>query len=178
MMLTDEILIGVLSGTAGILVKSVWDYVVSKQQERESLALYKRVERLERQLSEFYWPVYLRLQKDNAVWAKILDKHHGDDDLRKAVGHEIEMTTILPNHDEIVNIIETKSHLAEPDEKLLGLLQQYLRHIAIYKAMRNAGCYDKDPIYLGEPWPAELFPIIEERTQSLQKQYEAYLKTR
>ena len=24
------------------------------------------------QLSEFYWPIYIRLQKDNAVWDRIL----------------------------------------------------------------------------------------------------------
>jgi len=30
--------------------------------------------RIERQLSEFDWPMYLRLQKDNTVWHHLLDK--------------------------------------------------------------------------------------------------------
>lgn len=173
----DETLVGLLAGAAGFLAKSMWDYIVAKRQERDSLALNKRVERLERQLSEFFWPVYLRLQKDNAVWEKILDKNKGDDELRQAVGHEIEKNTILPNHDEIVSIIESKAYLAEPDQKLSQLLQQYLRHVAVYKSMRSAGCYDKDPIYLSEPWPSELFEVIETRTLALQKQYESYLRS-
>jgi hypothetical protein len=35
------------------------------------------------QLAEFYWPIYVRLQKDNAIWKRILDKRKEDEILRK-----------------------------------------------------------------------------------------------
>jgi hypothetical protein len=48
-----------------------------------------------RQLSEFYWPIYVTLQKDNAVWDRILDRNKGDDVLRK-VAVEIEKGKYCP----------------------------------------------------------------------------------
>jgi hypothetical protein len=130
---------------------------------------------VERQLSDFYWPIYLRLQKDNVVWRRILDRNQGDDALRQKVGVEIEKNFILSNHDEIVRIIESNIYLAKADEELLEPLLKYLKHIAVYKAMRAAGCYDKDPIHLQEPWPHDFFPVIEERTKALQSQYDKLL---
>lgn len=174
----DEAILAAASGAGGILVKSIWDYLAGRKEELRRLALGKRVERLERQLAEFYWPVYLRLQKDNAVWERILDRDNGDDELRQAVGREIEKSIVLPNHLEVVDIIESKAHLAEPDERLTKLLQDYLRHIAVYQSMRAAGCFDKDPIYLGEAWPAGLFEEIERRTLTLQREYEKYLSAK
>ena len=172
----DESLIAVIAGTIGYLVKSAWDGFSSRRSDRASLALSKKVELLEKQLSEFYWPVYLRLQKDNAVWVKLLDRSREDDSLAKKIGKTVEELVILPNHQEIVTIIESKAHLAQPDAKMSELLRQYLRHIAVYQSIRAAGCYDRDPVAFGEPWPVELFPLIEQRTLSLQQAYEDYLK--
>ena len=39
--------------------------------EQWSLSHTKRLEFLERQLTEFYWPLYWGLQKDNAVWQRV-----------------------------------------------------------------------------------------------------------
>jgi hypothetical protein len=103
------------------------------------------------------------LQKDNAVWQKILDSRNKEDSLRQRVGTEIEKTFILPNHDEIIKLIESKIHLAKADAELLNQLLTYIRHIAVYKAMRSSGVFEYDPIHLGEPWPEKLFPLIEER---------------
>jgi len=133
-----------------------------------------RLQFLERQLSEFYWPIYLRLQKDNAVWRRILDRKK-DDELLRQVGTEIEKSYILPNHDEIIKIIESKIHLAKADDKLLDALLRYMRHIAVYKSMRVAGIFDKDPLDLQEPWPRDFFPAIEERIKQLQHQYDNLL---
>jgi len=62
----------------------------------------KRMEFLDKQLSQFYYPLYIRLHIDGAVWKRILDKRNGDDDLRRRVGDSIEKNTILPNHDAMV----------------------------------------------------------------------------
>ena len=132
-----------------------------------------RLQRIERQLSEFYWPMYLRLQKDNIVWRRLLDMVKGQDNPLSRIGSRIETDFILPNHNELVSIIETKIHLAEPDAVLQAALLSYIDHVAVYKAAIAAGFTDLHGAQreLLTPWPHELFPLIEDRTLKLQREY-------
>ncbi len=139
--------------------------------EKWSLAHAKRVEFLERQLTEFYWPLYWGLQKDNAVWERVLDRDKLDTAKRK-IARGIEKSFILPNHQEMVGIITAKIHLAEADPELEPLLLAYVRHVAVYAAMRQDRIDDQDPKAQGEPWPKALFPMIAEHTKRLQKEYD------
>lgn len=127
------------------------------------------------QLTEFYWPIYSRLQKDNAIWERILDKRKSDPILQK-IAVEIEIKEVLPNHEENVKIIQSRIHLAQASPELQKLLMDYVRHVAVYKAMRAAGDYDRFPIALGEEWPHKLFGIIESQTKKLQGEYETLLE--
>jgi hypothetical protein len=126
----------------------------------------------EKQLSEFYWPLYVRLQYDNAVWRRILDAKEGNDGIRRKLGREIERTFVLPNHEEIVRIIRSNMHLMENDGIALDAMLRYIRHVAVYKAMRLAGVEDQFPDALGEPWPRDLFPQIEKMAYRLQARYD------
>jgi hypothetical protein len=128
-----------------------------------------------RQLAEFYWPLYIRLQTDNAVWDRILDRNKTDERLRK-VGYEIEKKEILPNHDQIVQTIQSKIHLSQPEPALQAALMRYIRHVAVYKAMRNTGMTE-DPVCIGEPWPRELFELVKQKTEKLQSDYDQLLKS-
>ena len=148
------------AAVAGFLGKSAWDFYWKEQQQRRDIQYRKRLDVLEQQLSRFYWPIYIRLQKDNAVWKRILDRSKGTEDLRAKVGDAIESKVVLPNHQETVRVIQDNIHLAQLDQKLEELLLQYVRHVAVYSAMRDAGCMDMDPIMLGEPWPEDLFSAI------------------
>lgn len=141
-------------------------------QTREQWALSntKRLEFLERQLTEFYWPLYWGLQKDNAVWERILDRNKLDS-TKKTIARGIEQDFILPNHREMVDIITSRIHLSEADPELESLLLAYVRHVAVYTAMRKGRIEDQDPIAQGEPWPEELFPVIEKHTKRLQEKY-------
>jgi hypothetical protein len=171
----SQTLLSFISVLAGFLGKSAWDLYWKRKQERESIAYKKRLEFVERQLSNFYWPIYLRLQKDNVVWERLLDRDH-DDPVLANIARTIEANIILPNHAEIVNIIETNMHLARADEAFEQQLLQYVRHISVYQSMRQAGVLDRDPLALGEPWPPQLFPMLEQRTEALQAEYDRLLK--
>lgn len=162
----------VLWAAMGFLAKSGWDYYWKERQQRREIQYRKRLDVLEQQLSRFYWPIYIRLQKDNAVWNQILNRSKGSEDLRARVGDVIESNIVLPNHQETVQVIQENIHLAQLDKKLEELLLQYVRHVAVYSAMRDAGCKDMDPIMLGEPWPDDLFPTIKLRTHDLQKEFD------
>ncbi len=137
------------------------------------------LQRIERQLSEFYWPMYLRLQKDNTVWRRLLDKGKEEDNPLRHIGSRIESDFILPNHNELVKIIETKIHLAEPDDTLQAALLSYIDHVAVYNAAFAAGFKDLHGTQreLLTPWPRELFTLIKSRTIKLQREYELLLHT-
>jgi len=160
-----------ISAFLGFAFKSVWQAFVDIKKGASQANREKNIENIEAQLAEFYWPIYLRLQKDNVVWEKMLDRESDDEEKRKAA-YEIDRSILLPNHKEIVEIIEKKIHRAHPDQELEKQLLDYLRHTAVYFSLRSAGVTDKDPIAFGEPWPTELFSLIEKKTHELQEKYD------
>ena len=167
----NETLIATLSAIAGFIGKALWDFYFAKKKERETLALNKKIEFLERQLSEFYWPVYLRLQKSTIFTDRIDDVREEQSSLKHRLIIEIEKSLILPNHEETVKIIETNIYLAQPNEKFTELRLKYINHVAVYKALRSAGESKMLPYELGEGWPYDLFPEVQKRTYQIQEEY-------
>ena len=172
---TQQFLISCLAAVVGFLGKSAWDMFWKTRETQRSIAFEKRVMFLERQLEEFFWPLYIRLQHDNVVWQKILDRQSDDQELA-AVAHEIETKTIITNHAAIVELIRAKIHLAAGDENLETELLSYLRHVSLYQAIRGANIWNRDPLQFGEPYPANLFKVVELRTRELQVEYEKLLR--
>jgi len=178
--LLDKLAIAGLLLLGGFLANKTIEKIKYAESLRNEITKQRFVTRLqltERQLTEFYWPIYLRLQKDNVVWERMLDKSKEDNEVLQRIGTLIETEFILPNHEEMVKVIELKIHLAQLDEELLEALLSYIKHIAVYKAARSAGFTDlhhtqKD---LLPPWPENLYPIIEQRTKALQNEYDDLL---
>src|SRR5215210_3315440 len=100
----DATLVATLAAGAGFTAKAVWDWFYARRREWESLVLTKRVEVLDLQLSQFYWPLYIRLEKNEVIWKRIFDVGEVDEGKRRLAA-EIENSVILPNHAEIVAII-------------------------------------------------------------------------
>lgn len=157
----------------GVVAKSLWDHLIARQEELTRLRRNKKLEILEKQLSEFYLPLYLRLEKDNLVWRKVFEQT--DTPLNPAVKQNLELNFILPNHDEIMKILESKIYLARADQRLSAAMSKYIRHIAIYKALRSAGIFDQDPIALGEPFPTDFFSLLTEEKDRLQQEFDRLL---
>lgn len=127
------------------------------------------------QLSEFYWPIYIRLQIDNAVWERALGAQTPNR-LPPDIGRPMEQF-LLENHKEILAVIESKFYLAELTPELEKDLLDYVRHVAVYLAMRTTAHYnDKVPVDLNEPWPSNLFPHFKARLDELQSEYNEMLK--
>jgi hypothetical protein len=177
---TDKLAIGLLILFSGYILNRAIEKYKAAQTLKSELSKQRftaSLQRIERQLSEFYWPMYLRLQKDNTVWRRLLDKDKEEDNPLRRIGSRIETDFILPNHNELVKIIETKIHLAEPDAALQASLLAYIDHVAVYKAAIAAGFTDLHGTQreLLTPWPHDLFPLIEGRTLKLQREYEILL---
>lgn len=174
----NEGIITALAAITGFLGKSVWDLYWKRKEQRESVARQRRLDFLEKQLSQFYWPIYLHLQKNNVVWEHLINGRAVDTTLKERVDLQLLNSFFLPNHDDILKIIETSIHLAQPDETLEKLLLRYIRHVTIFRALRQAGLNNIDPIALGEPWPVDLFPEVESRLKALQAEFDEELGRR
>jgi hypothetical protein len=116
---------------AGVILLAGWGLNRLLERLKSHLALRnefaklrdaKELEFLDKQLSQFYYPLYIRLHIDGAVWNRILDKRSGNDELRRRVGDAIEKNVILPNHEEMVRIIQSHINLAESDGTAFGLM--------------------------------------------------------
>ncbi|NOK14349.1 hypothetical protein [Corallococcus exercitus] len=152
-LLGNPVFIAGLFACLGAGTKILWDLWVGRRRELESLSLEKQIELPEDQPSQFCWPIYIRLRKDNVIWRRILNKRdeHG---LTANIGSAFERSVALPNHGEVV---ESKIHLAflgdNADEDLLEVLMDYVNHIGIYQAIRATGEEKNFPYDFGAPYP-------------------------
>ncbi|MCB9502590.1 MAG: hypothetical protein H6696_11675 [Deferribacteres bacterium] len=162
----------IISGVVGFSIREMIIVFTGTKKEQKRLAVNARLGKIEKQLSEFYWPIYIRLQKDNALWRLILFKNDEKGSLRQRIGEEIEKKFILPNHEQILQIIENGMHLMSPNKKLEKLIVKYIRHVAIFQALRMAGEDSILPDEIDEKWPQELFDTIADETFKLQGEYD------
>lgn len=167
----EQAVLTTLAAVAGFLAKSLWDLYWKRREQQEVLARSKRVELLERQLSQFYWPLYLHLQKNNVIWDHLIHGTAVDADLKAKVDSQLYSSFVLPNHEAMVTIIESSAHLARPDDEFQKLLLRFIRHVTIFRTMREAKL-PYDPIAVGEPWPREFFPAVEARLRQAQAAYD------
>lgn len=180
-----------LFAALGVFAKSLWDSYVGFQ-DKIRLETWKiKVDQLERRLSEFYWPLYFHLARDDSVWTKVFfDIRPRHDRTRPAwiekvpterraeLALQIEDFVLLPNHLAAVQIISSKIHLADPDHEFRELLLKYVRHVDVYQALRAAKLDGVDPIDVGEPYPTGLSSAVEKHLRKYQSEYEQLLQDR
>jgi hypothetical protein len=94
-----------ISGACGVAIKAAWNAWVDKKKIIELETWKIRVTELEKRLSQFYWPVYIRLQRDNVVWQKILDRENQSDTERQQLAFQIEQGVLLPMLSTYQNIV-------------------------------------------------------------------------
>lgn len=146
----------------GFVGKSVYDILLSIRN--------KKIEILENKLQKFYWPILIRIEKDNAIWDKILSKRDNPESLQYKLAYIIEKKYVIKNHDEILEIISSNIHLAEPDIELTDSIRKYIKNVTIYKALRDCGEENTFPFELGAEWPHNLHDLIKSRTERYQKE--------
>jgi hypothetical protein len=165
--------------------KGSQDRILALEEDKASLAneLEKqrqtlRLEFREEQLSKFYWPIFFRFKKDSATWKLIPQLSRQKRLLPDDIGRKMELSFIIPNHEEIVAILESNVHLAQANEDLLMKFVSYIRHVAVYKALRDANDYTRNPIDVGEPFPENLVEDVEVKLRELQADYDKLLGPR
>jgi hypothetical protein len=161
---------GALTFLLGLASKGLIDSFLRRRDDAHKYLLDKRVQLLEQQLSHFYWPIYLHLQKDNLIWERLMERDQDPDSPQSRLSMQIESGVILPNHKEALAVIESNLHLAG-DPKIVEASLRYVRHVKVYEMLRAAGIKE-DPVSFGEPYPRDYFFVIEKRVDALQAEYD------
>lgn len=188
--LLDKGLLALIAALFGYWIsKRLEDYKNAQKRladlERDKVVLRNEIQRAkrtremefkEKQLSEFYWPIYFRFAKDSAIWKVIPQLSDAAKVVPDAVGREMELTHLIKNHEEIVSILESNIYLAGADEGLVETLAAYIRHVAVYKALRATNTYNLNPIDVGEPMPDDIIVMIESRLRQIQLDYEKLIE--
>jgi len=175
--IVDKALIGIVVAIAGFWLNRYLESFKARRALENELAKVrdqKKLQFLESQLTEFYWPLYLRLQMDNAVWEQILQRK-SKDPIKASIAQRIENDFILPNHEAACQIIQSKIHLGI-DPAVIEVLLKYVRHVAVYRAIRASGNLETDPMDVGERWPKAVFPLVERATLDRQREFQAMLE--
>ncbi|PTQ70620.1 hypothetical protein [Pseudomonas sp. GV071] len=168
-------LLTAVAAVAGVVAKSLWDLYWKRWETLADASRKTRLEFLERQLSSFYWPIYLYLQKNNVVWDQLVNGKAFDDSIRRQVNSQLHLTFFRQNHDTLVKLIESNIHIAQPDAEFESILLEFVRHVTLYSALRDLGHENIDPIAFNVPWPNKFFAAVEQRLASTQKEYEGLL---
>ncbi len=142
LVIIDKALIGVLILFAGFVftlcTEAFKTYLGERDSDRRSAITYH-----ERRLGELLYPLYYLLREDDVIYEDMYEK--GSNPAKKtAFGLIVERQTILPNHQKIAALLGEKSFLLGSAEELKGKSEQYDRHLAILKALRENG-NNEDP---------------------------------
>lgn len=125
---------------------------------------------VEKQLREFYWPILIRLEKDNAIWETWHDNKYSHDQEKEQIASKIEENDILPNHKEILKIIQDNAYLIQADKTLYDAANKYIDHVTLFVAIRKVGS-QRDPVEYGKKYPGSFYTEIHDRTFKLQEEY-------
>jgi hypothetical protein len=137
----------------------------------------KALSTIEKQLSNFYYPIYFRLQKDNVLWKLSPQLWGKEESLPSDTNNIIEIDSVLKNHLEIVNVIENNIHFIEVDEDLQAAINSYIKHVTVYDIIRKTESIKHlNPIDFKAPYPKKFEQTIKDRMNSLTQRNNELLK--
>lgn len=179
--MTEKLIVIIVEKGLLALIIAITGYWISKYLEinKQKITLQNKIKEtnrdkiysiVEKQLSNFYYPIYFRLQKDNALWILSPQLSGREGALPPETNDIIERDYILKNHSEILSIIENNIHLIEIDNQLQESINAYIKHIAVYDTIRKVHSTNKlNPIDFDAPYPKSFIEIIKDRMTILQK---------
>lgn len=107
-----------------------------------------------KQLSLLYWPLYMRLQQQEAA-------------------RKLARPGAVPGLADTVALIEKQAYLIE-DQHLLAELLRYVKHVAVHRAASADG----QGHATSEPYPEELLGLVERKLVALQAEEQRLLHTK
>ncbi len=167
----DKLLIGALLASVGFwldrrfdLLRTGKDMVSAMLDKRPSLKQAfsathrdRALDLVHKQLSLLYWPLYMRLQQQEAT-----RKH-------------LARPGVVPGQTDTVALIEKHAYLID-DQLLLAELLRYVKHVAVHRASAAGDGTSQGPAR--EPYPEELLGLVERKLAALQAEEQRLLHTK
>lgn len=129
---------------------------------KDALSVTQRDRQLDlvgKQLSLLYWPLYMRLQQQEAA--------------REQRGR----THLVPGQTDTVALIEKHAYLIE-DTHLLAELLRYVKHVAVQRAAASGDPASAGQAAAGAEYPEELLGLVERKLAALQVDQQRLLAAR
>jgi hypothetical protein len=158
---------------------------LSQQAEDRSRKIEKLLRHYERQIEEFYGPLFNMTNQIFAAWHvqhEILSasSKHGEKIVQNEMAEKIRdyfyTTYFWPLHDEIREILKTKLYLVEGSE-VPSSFHLYLKHAAQERDQRMLWkLHQIDTSFVpGEPWPKDFYRDIKMGFENAMQNYEQCL---
>jgi hypothetical protein len=137
------------------MVSAMLDRRPSLKQAFSATQRDRALDLVHKQLSLLYWPLYVRLQQQEAA------REH--------------RAGVVPGQTETVALIEKQAYLIG-DEHLLAELLRYVKHVAVHRGAGDGT--SQGHATPGEPYPEELLDLVERKLAALQAEEQRLLHTR
>jgi len=154
----------------GIITKSAVDTFAQRREAARKFSLENKAAFLEQQLFQFYWPLYLLLEKNAVIYESLIQRDQDPDSNATRLSIRAESDFTLPNHQAAVKVIEDHIYLARVNEVVSSCVT-YVRHVKVLE-MLQAAEVRTEPITLGAPYPKGFIDIVRNNCQKLQAEYD------
>jgi hypothetical protein len=156
-------------------------YAFDKRNKHYEKLNATKLENIEKNIKNFYFPIYNNLTRENIIWNKIITYFRSNNDenneLIKQFYQELDKE-ILKIHLENQQIIKERSVDVCVDEiaNLSELLMQYDEHVTIYQIIRKLKSDNEDinkmiwPGKLGSNYPEKIMHEIENKLNELKNE--------
>jgi len=160
----------ILTFGLGLAFKYTLDAKKQRTDEAEKFALENRTAFLQQQLTRFYWPLYLVLEKDDLIYERLTERDEDPNSNASRLSIYIEANSVLPNHQAAAKVIEDFLYLAGAHEVVTACVA-YIRHVKVFEMLSAAGV-KTDPINQGAPYPKGFKDLLREHCMKLQAEYD------
>ncbi len=165
--MADSSVTMVTAGIAGIAVIVTvvgWNvsHYLAKKREDRTLRIESTINKIERQIEEFYGPLLSRMELIFNVWRiREIIFNKVDNKCRGKIDEFVWKEYFLPLHDEIRDLIKVKFYLVD-DQKVASSIKEYLEHSTqelfqkrIEKELNISTAHIE-----GKRWPKDFHPNV------------------
>lgn len=133
-------LIGAIAVLIFTNIVSVWQIFVQANTTHKKHLSVLKIELLERQLSEFYNPLFALVKANGEMFAsagpQTFPKEHARREAAAQVWNRIKIDSILPNNKAMQEILRTKTHLLIGGDEISNYIP-LLMHVTMYEIFHD-----------------------------------------
>ena len=131
----------------------------------------ERIQYLKSKLQLFLDPVLQAIEIDNITWERIQSLSDDKDVFSKKLSVAVEHDFLMENHKKAAECVQKNLHFLALDHPLRKTLIEYVKHVAVYAALRKTG-EDLNPIDVNVEFPDQLESLLRIEFEQAQAAYD------